>query len=403
MKLAYLAPEFYPPWGGVGTYSVNLIRELSRLKGMDIHVFTPTRGDQYDPDAVTNIFDDKITLHNLSHATDHFFYNFKFQHALWKEFRKFQERERFDLVHAANLVHMPDIFLKMSGFKAPSLTTAHTTIGGQVRGFLSSNRNFLRMAPSEKMSLMLYPAIRFLELQYLARTKHAITVSKKFGDELRRAGYMGKIYTVHNGIDPAVFNYARTKIRYGKFPFLKKITSPIVLFAGRLVTQKGISIFVAAMKEVLEKRSDVHFVIAGPGDLSNLKRLLHEAGIPQDKYTYAGIVPNSDLASLYKAASVFVLPSFYENFPISVLEASAMRCACIATDVGATSEFVNEKTGILLKMGDSRALSSSICQLLGDTAKRKRLAAAAQKSVLRTFTAKIMAKKTRDVYQTVLA
>ena len=43
MKIAFFAPEFVPTWGGVGIYSVNLVRGLSEL-GHEVHVFTPYRG-----------------------------------------------------------------------------------------------------------------------------------------------------------------------------------------------------------------------------------------------------------------------------------------------------------------------------------------------------------------------
>src|SRR3989344_1838590 len=112
MRVAFLAPEFYPPIGGVGTYSLLLVKELSRMRGIDLHVFTPRRGDNYDPEKVLDFFNNKINLHNISEAKDTFAYNFHFQKAIGSLFGKYNERYHFDLIHSANLVHMPDIFLK---------------------------------------------------------------------------------------------------------------------------------------------------------------------------------------------------------------------------------------------------------------------------------------------------
>ncbi|MFH1072563.1 MAG: hypothetical protein V1743_04000 [Nanoarchaeota archaeon] len=49
MKLAILAPEFVPTWGGVGIYTVELVRELAKFPELEIHVITPRRGEGYDP------------------------------------------------------------------------------------------------------------------------------------------------------------------------------------------------------------------------------------------------------------------------------------------------------------------------------------------------------------------
>ena len=78
MRLAFLAPEFLPPLGGVGIYSVNLIKELSKYKDMDIHVFTPSRGEDYNREKVLDYFEHRIKLHNISNASDDFVYNLAF-------------------------------------------------------------------------------------------------------------------------------------------------------------------------------------------------------------------------------------------------------------------------------------------------------------------------------------
>jgi len=49
MKVAILAPEFIPTWGGVGIYTVELVRELAKYPDLEIHVITPRRGEGYDP------------------------------------------------------------------------------------------------------------------------------------------------------------------------------------------------------------------------------------------------------------------------------------------------------------------------------------------------------------------
>ena len=402
MKVAYFAPEFYPPWGGVGTYSMNLAREIGSYKDIEFHVFTPKRGKDWSEEKVLKLFDNKIKLHVISEANDQFFYNFKFQYALWKKFKEYNQKYNYDLVHAANLVHMPDIWLRIANDKTPAVATAQTTIMGQVKGFLQSNRNFFKMSQSEKMSLLGLPVIRFLEIQYLAKSKHIISASGKFVEELREQGYKNDVDVIHNGIDVSLFDRSKIQAPEKKFPWLKDINDPIVLYAGRIITQKGIEVLIRSMVKVLEKNKNVHFVFAGPGDIPGFYKLMEQYNIPKNKWTYAGTIPNNELPVLHKAADIFVLPSFYENFSLSLLEAMAMKTASIATDVGATSELVDNKNAILIKAGDSDVLAEKILFLLENPAKRRKIAELGRKTVFSNFSSKAMTKKTVAVYKKIL-
>ena len=180
MRLAFLAPEFLPAVGGVGVYSVNLIKELLKQEDMDIHVFTPARGKNYDPKKVLNHFGHRIKLHNISAAQDEFVYNLAFQYRVYRELPKYHRRYNYDIVHSASLVNMPDIILKFTPPGIPSLATLHTTIKGQVRGSLSSSRDFRTLAASERWSLAFYPYISLMESIYLRRTKYMVSVSERF-------------------------------------------------------------------------------------------------------------------------------------------------------------------------------------------------------------------------------
>jgi glycosyltransferase involved in cell wall biosynthesis len=85
---------------------------------------------------------------------------------------------------------------------------------------------------------------------------------------------------------------------------------------------------------------------------------------------------------LFGAAVASVLPSAWENFPHTVVEALAVGCPVIATSVGGVPEVVRDgENGLLVAPGDSQALAQAIARLLSDEALRERLAAAAPGSV----------------------
>lgn len=381
---------------------MHLIKELSKHEDMDIHVFTPTRGKDYDPEKILTYFGHRIKLHNISNARDDFVYNFSFQYRVFRELPRYHRQYKYDLIHAANLVNMPDIYLKFKPLGIPSMVTVHTTIRGQVKGFLDTSRNLLSMAPSERWSLITYPYIALMQTIYLRKTKYVITVSRKFANIVQEEHhYRGVIEPIHNGIDLEVFNYQRVRDPYERFPQLKG-KGPVVLYAGRLVARKGLNLFVEAISQLTD--AEAHFVFAGRGSEKLLFDLLQHYQIPKERYTYVGFVANNELPWLYKLSSIFVLPSFYENLPISLLEAMAMKVPCIAADVGAVNEIIEpDENGLLFKVGDVKALVQYTRLLLQDSEQRARLAEAGFHRVTTEFTSTMMAEKHRQFYEKVLS
>ena len=405
MKLLFLAPEFFNAWGGVGIYSIELIKSLSKLNNLDIHVVTPDIKDKARKVQIKSIFNDSIKVHTISMANDTFIYNLKFQTGIFKEFHNLNKKYDFDIIHSANLVHMPDIFVKFQNINTPSVVTAHTTIKGQVDGFLQSSKNPFNMATSEKLSLLTYPGISFLEWYYLRSTQNIITVSKKFKKILKKEyNYKGKIATIYNSIDIKNFNFnaLTEKECINKFPFLNDIKGPTVLYAGRLVAQKGIDVFLKSIKTLEKTGHHYNYIIAGKGNYKRLFQIINKLNLNSANINYIGHIDNLDLPYIYKMSDIFVLPSYYENLPISLLEAMSMKCCCIASNVGAIDEIIENKTnGILINPGDHQSLSNNIINLAENTNLMHKLSEKARKKVLKNFRSSIMAKKTYKVYKSI--
>jgi glycosyltransferase involved in cell wall biosynthesis len=401
VRLAFLTPELLPQIGGMGIYAINLIKELCKRQDMDIHVFTPSRGKDYQPEKVLAYFGHRIKLHNISKARDDFVYNFAFQYKVFRELPRYHSLYNYDLIHIANLVNMPDIFLKFKPLDIPVVTTVHSTIKGQVRGFLDANRNFLSLAASERWSLALYPYISLMEKIYLRQTRYLITVSFNLADLLRtQYHYQGMIQPILNGVDLELFNHEKVDDPYDRFPQLKG-RGPIVLYVGRLVARKGLNLFVEAITKLRD--TSAHFVFVGNGSEELLFQLLRQYNIPEEKYTYLGFIPNHDLPALYKLSSIFVLPSYYENIPFVLLEAMAMKLPCIASNVGGVPEIINHgDNGLLFEAGDIHSLITRIRFLLGNEEQRSRIAENGFRRVNVDFPSVIMAEKHLLLYQNVL-
>ncbi len=394
VRVAVLASEFYPQNGGAGTYAIKLVQELVRDQNYEVHVITPSKdiqGKKYDREEVLNLFGGKIRLHNISKARDTFFYNIMFQLAVLRNLPELQKKYKFDVIHVTSLVHMPDIFLRLVRWKkVPTVVTAHTTIRGQVRGTLKSEKNLSNMGLSEIGSLLFYPYIWLMEKIYVHTTRHLVLTShynqKYFSEEY---GFKGKTYVTHTGIDVENFNEGRDK----SFS-LGETRKPIITFVGRLISQKGINLLIESAKNIQQEFS---LVFAGSGNQKSIENKLREAGVKN--YKFLGFIDQRQLAELYSKTDIYVLPSFYEDFPNTILEAMSLKVPIIASKINGIPEMINSgEEGVLFEAGNVKELQIAIENLLKDKHMRVKMGEKAFKRVNKEFTITKMAEKTKKIY-----
>jgi len=150
-----------------------------------------------------------------------------------------------------------------------------------------------------------------------------------------------------------------------------------VLFVGRLIEAKGIFDLVDALEEVL-KRTQCELVIVGEGPHeTDLRKRVDRLGLA-DHVTFAGYLSGSALMERYRGATVFALPtSFNEGFPTVLAEAMDAGLPIVTTPIrGAADYLVPGKNAIFVDSGDVKALSSAIVTLLADGELRARMAVA---------------------------
>jgi len=153
---------------------------------------------------------------------------------------------------------------------------------------------------------------------------------------------------------------------------------PTIAFAGRLTTQKSLDVLVQALEEC----EGVSLVIAGDGDeRAPTAALVERLGLA-GRVRLLGALDRMEVLELFAAADAAVLPSSWENFPHSVVEALAVGTPVIATRVGGVPEVVHDgENGLLVPPGDPAALAAAVSRYFGDAALRDRLRAAAAPSV----------------------
>ncbi|HHI04244.1 MAG TPA: glycosyltransferase family 1 protein [Candidatus Woesearchaeota archaeon] len=144
-----------------------------------------------------------------------------------------------------------------------------------------------------------------------------------------------KIKVVHWGIDPDNPYY---KLGYSS-PMNRN--EKIVLFLGRITIQKGPDYFIEVAKKVLDFKKDVHFVIAGSGDM--LPRIIERAvelGI-SDKVTFTGFLKGADVHRAFQMADLYVMPSTSEPFGLVALESLKNNTPILVSKQSGVSEVVH--------------------------------------------------------------
>ena len=136
-----------------------------------------------------------------------------------------------------------------------------------------------------------------------------------------------------------------------QYPEIKE--NKIILFFGRLNFKKGLDILVRAFARVARERNDVHLVLAGPdneGFGDKVQTWLYEEGV-LDHATFTGMLTGKDKLAVLRDADIFVLPSYSENFGISVVEAMACGVPVVISD----------KVNIWREVAESGAGSVATC------------------------------------------
>jgi glycosyltransferase involved in cell wall biosynthesis len=159
-----------------------------------------------------------------------------------------------------------------------------------------------------------------------------------------------------------------------------------VLFLGTWVVRKGTLDLVAAMTRVLDARPDLPFAIAGFG--TSEEQVL--AAFPErlrSRIRLVGPLDGEDsLLRIYREHAIYVLPSYFEGQPATMLEAAAAGLAIVATSVCGMKDFLEPgTTGLLVEPGDPESLARAIGDLADDRARAARLGARVRERA-RTFT-----------------
>lgn len=150
-----------------------------------------------------------------------------------------------------------------------------------------------------------------------------------------------------------------------------------IVFLGRLGPKKGTPELVGALASLPDAPA-WGAVLAGDGAVGETRQEIADLGLAASVDVPGWLGPEA-VSDLLAGADILVLPSHEENLPMVVIEAMAAGTAVIATPVGAVEEIVRDgETGLIVPVGDEKALAGALKRLLADDVLRERLARSAR-------------------------
>ncbi len=181
------------------------------------------------------------------------------------------------------------------------------------------------------------------------------------------------------------------------------VSTPTLLFVGRLRYYKGLDTLLRALPLVANAR----LTVVGEGPMrQEWEALSRELGLA-DRVDFMGEIDDADLPAYYRRADVFVLPANAraEGFGLVLVEAMASGLPCITTELGTGTSWVVQDgaTGLVVPPRDPAAMAAAVNRLVGDADLRRRFGQAGQERAQREFSYQVMAERVMQVYQLVLS
>lgn len=247
----------------------------------------------------------------------------------------------------------------------------------------------------------LHVALLILSRRVSAALAHQIIVPSHVAREVSLKKYRypaARTHTIHTGIDCGRFRLGPPDQEAARRELGIRRDVPVLLCVGRLEREKGQHILLQAMPFIRREAPGTVLLLAGDGrsraELEEMSRELRHAGAVR----FLGW--REDIPRLLSVCDLSVVPSLWENFPVSILEAMAVGRAVVASRVGGVPEaVVHGETGVLVPAGDPEALASAIVQLLAHPEKRRAMGEAGKRRVEQRFSLSQMLSRIYAIWE----
>ncbi len=301
--------------------------------------------------------------------------------------KKYSIRELYSIAADANrlkadIFHSPH-YTAPFGLKMPCVTTIHDILHIRGKEYFSFPKRMYAQ----------------IIIGHACRSSTAIIVDSEFSKQELLDEFNvneDQVHVIHLGVSSIYSkNYSEDAVR--AFRNKHNLTKQTILYTGSLKPHKNVSILIHAFAN-MKQRSDIQLAFSGESirQEKHLWELIKKKGITQDVIEI-GQCSREELALAYRAAAVVVLPSLYEGFGFSILEAMASGTPAIGARAGSIPEVMGDG-GILFDPHSVEELSVALERVLNDTEFQRQLVQRGLQNVAR-FSWERCAEKTFQIYK----
>lgn len=177
----------------------------------------------------------------------------------------------------------------------------------------------------------------------------------------------------------------------------------VLLFLGRLGKRKGIyDLLNVVTSHKFEFKDKLELILGGDGDINKITEFIRKNEL-NDIVKYKGWVNGKDKIDLFNYADAYILPSYNEGLPISILEAMSYSLPIISTNVGGIPEILEQnKNGFIMNPGDKDSLYYAIHELMNKPDLCKYMGLSSRMKV-KEYLPTYVEQKLFEIYQNILS
>lgn len=319
---------------GVAIHVYYLSRELAKI-GLEVHIFAQ---DDKNYNKTEYIGDGKIVVHGIKTKIDlpnddlvtkKRLSHFIFESAIIQKISKENSKESFDILHTHN-IGVGGTFISKYFYNIPWIHTFHSVENNRLKFLSKEESRYLDIVRWTQSTINYSDAI--------------ITVSEILKKEvLQDYPLSEKVIYIPNGVDLELFNKENSN------------GNQSILHIGRFSLEKGVDLLPDIIKNVLDKNKKIKFVLVVsdkniPLSLEKVKKKLEDLEKKHERFIWhRDIIGREEIKDLFKQSLIYIQPSRYEAFGLTVLEAMACGKAVIVSDIGGLSEVV-ENAGLIIPL-----------------------------------------------------
>jgi Glycosyltransferase len=226
------------------------------------------------------------------------------------------------------------------------------------------------------------------------------TVNKASVETMRSYGYKGNVEVVYNGTDFIPPSNILTKVEMVNQRLNIPANQTVFLFVGQHILQKNVIMIIEALYHLKKLGVSYTMVFAGTGYAEEqMKETVKTMGL-EDNVKFLGLITDREyLKALFCRADLFLFPSIYDNAPIVVREAAAVRCPSVVIEGSNSAEGITDCYNGFLARNDAMEFADKINTVISDKEMLEKVGYTAQRTLYSNWASIVdeVAKRYREI------